>query len=173
MIRWTKEEVDFLYEFVQGHGYNEIIQEYKRRFGKDITRQRIKNKLRYLNINTGLDGRFKKGNISPNTAQVGAERIIDGFIEIKIANNNWIKKHRLIYEEYYGVKLDKNDNIVFLDKDKRNFKINNLALVTTREMFYINKNFDFANADVELRLAMIALARANVKLMEAKRSRKG
>ena len=46
-------------------------------------------------------------------------------------------------------------------------------MITSRELFFINKNFDFDNATTELRKSMIALAKANVKLTDAKRSRKG
>jgi hypothetical protein len=174
MRRWTIEEKKFLFEFAPGHSRKEIYSEYVIRFGKNRSFDAVVDKIKRLHIKNGIDRRFKKGHISPTTSAVGSERIdIGGFIEIKVANpNKWKKKHRVIYEDYHNVKLNHRDFVIFLDNDKRNFDIENLALVTDRELFFINKNFDFENATTELRKSMIALAKANVRLMDVKKNRK-
>lgn len=174
MRRWTKEEKDFLFEFAPGHSRKEVYSEYVMRFGENRSFCAIVDRMKYYGIKTGSDGRFKKGDINPRTAELGAERMGDhGFIEVKVEHpNKWKKKHRVIYENYYNVKLNHRDFVVFLDNDKRNFSIENLELVTVRELFFINKNFDFDNATTELRKSMIALAKAKVKLMDVKKNMK-
>ncbi len=174
MIKWTKEEIDFLFEFAPGHSRKETYSEYVRRFGEKRGFNAVVDKMKYYHIKTGNDGKFKKGSFSPTTVEVGTERVGDhGFVEVKVAHpRKWRKKHRVIYENYHNIKLNHREFIVFLDNDKRNFDIENLILVTSRELFFINKNFDFDNATTELRKAMIALAKAKVKLMDVKRDRR-
>ena len=175
MHRWTKEEVDFLYEFAQGHYYREIAEEYKNRFGSELRISQIKDKLTALSIKTGVDGRFKKGESYFRSVPIGTEtKSYRGYINIKVDQpNKWQKKHRFLYEKYNGVKLKKGEHVIFLDRNINNFDVNNLVMITSRELFFINKTFDFDTATTELRKSRIALAKANVKLMDAKRSRKG
>ena len=50
---------------------------------------------------------FKKGNHPANARKIGSERLDkNGYILIKIrdghGNNNWIRKHRYLYEQKYG-----------------------------------------------------------------------
>lgn len=74
---------------------------------------------------------FKKGHQPGNHREVGSERTnVDGYIEIKVAEpNRWQLKHRVIYENYHNVKLKSTDVVIFLDGDKQNFDIENLALI--------------------------------------------
>lgn len=87
---------------------------------------------------------FKKGYIPPNRREVLEERIAkDGYIEIKIRdgkrNKNWISKHRYIYESVYG-EIPEGHKVIFADKDKRNFEISNLILVSNSEELIMNRN---------------------------------
>ena len=84
---------------------------------------------------------YKKGNLPHNTKPIGYERVSkDGYIEVKIAmrrsdtgdKNNFVPKHRLLWEKANGP-IPKGCNVIFLDGDKRNFDLNNLALVTNAE----------------------------------------
>lgn len=88
---------------------------------------------------------FKSGHLPHNTKPVGYERITrDGYIEVKIkmrpssplCNDNFILKHRLIWEEAHGP-IPEGYKVTFLDGDKRNFDLSNLALVTNAENAYI------------------------------------
>lgn len=85
---------------------------------------------------------FKKGNIPPNRSEIGKERItVDGYTEIKIqdkkGNKNWIPKHRYIYEQYYG-KIPDGYVVMFADRNKQNFDIDNLILVSRHEDLIMN-----------------------------------
>lgn len=85
---------------------------------------------------------FKKGNIPPNRSEVGQERITqDGYTEVKIQdgalNKNWILKHRYIYEQHYG-KIPEGYNVMFADKNRQNFDIDNLILVSKHEDLIMN-----------------------------------
>lgn len=87
--------------------------------------------------------RFKKGNLPANLKEIGYERInIDGYVEIRVKEsyqrNNFILKHRHIYQEHFGVKLKTTDIIVFKDGNRLNFDINNLEKTTKNELLRRN-----------------------------------
>lgn len=90
---------------------------------------------------------FKNGHLPHNTKPIGYERITrDGYIAVKIkmrpssplCNDNFILKHRLIWEEAHGP-IPEGYKVTFLDGDKRNFDLSNLALVTNAENAYMQK----------------------------------
>ena len=54
-------------------------------------------------------------------------------------NDNWELKHRIIYKQHYG-DIPNGYNIMFADKNKRNFDIDNLILVSKSEDLIMNKN---------------------------------
>lgn len=82
---------------------------------------------------------FKKGEIhgpEGHIKPVGYERVSkDGYIEVKVsgglqrkANCNYRPKHHIIYEEHNGP-IPPHTQIVFADRDKRNFDPDNLVAV--------------------------------------------
>lgn len=83
---------------------------------------------------------FKKGDIPKNHRPVGSERInTSGYIEIKVQEpNKWRLKHRFVYEKYFG-KIPKDKNVIFLDNNRLNVDIENLALVSRSENAILNK----------------------------------
>lgn len=105
---------------------------------------------------------FKKGNKPLQTKPIGYERIDhDGYILVKVSDNNFVPKQRLIYEKHHGVIPD-DRYVIFLDGDKRNFDINNLALVSRAEnLELIRKNL--RTNDTELTKAGVIIAKINCK----------
>lgn len=83
---------------------------------------------------------FKKGQKAHNHRPIGSTRItVDGYTEIKIAEpNKWALYHRHLYEVEHGVKLKKNEAVIFADGDKSNFDINNLVKVSRANLLYLN-----------------------------------
>lgn len=161
--KYSQEEHDFLKEFIPGHTYKEIVAEYNKRFCEPITETRVKGYMANHKINNGLTGRFKKGHIPANkgthpptvgrmaetqfksghlphnTKPIGYERITkDGYIEVKLKmrpsahEKNFKLKHRLIWEEAHGP-IPKGYKVIFLDGNKKNIDLNNLALVSPQE----------------------------------------
>lgn len=84
---------------------------------------------------------FKKGNVPHNHRPVGSERVgKDGYMQVKVADpNKWKQKHVVIYEEHYG-SIPKGNKVIFLDRNIRNFNIENLACVTSAELVRLNQN---------------------------------
>jgi len=73
---------------------------------------------------------FKKGNKPGNTKKVGDERKdADGYTYVKIADRDWKLKQRLVYENVHGP-IPADSIVIFKDKNKENFDINNLQMIT-------------------------------------------
>ena len=88
-----------------------------------------------------LNTLYKTGSSPTNHKELFTERIseYDGYWWIKIGEpNQWIQKHRYIYEQHYNIKLKPKDRVIFLDGNKNNFDINNLQLVTEETVLFLN-----------------------------------
>lgn len=82
---------------------------------------------------------FKKGNKPFNYKPIGSTRINkEGYKEIKVSDpNKWKLYHRFIWEENNGPISD-GCIVVFKDKDKNNFNIENLELISYVDNMYRN-----------------------------------
>jgi hypothetical protein len=113
---------------------------------------------------------FKKGHVPHNVLPFGSESVIDGYRYVKLENvpnpkskGNWVMLHRKVWEDYYG-EIPKGYAIVFLDGNKMNVNIENLALVKNTEMLKLHRKH-LAFEDAELTKIGINI----VKVMEAAR----
>ena len=117
---------------------------------------------------------FKKGNIPPNRSEIGQERITqEGYTEVKIQdgalNKNWILKHRYIYEQHYG-KIPEGYNVMFADKNRQNFDIDNLILVSKHEDLIMN-NKKLIYEDKELTKTGHLVAKVIAKTTKLKKAK--
>ena len=128
--------------------------------------------------NKGLKGykpkgvkHFEKGHLPHTAKPVGSEKIDkDGFVRVKISNDGakykvWKLKHHLVYKQYHPeIEIGKDDRVIFLDGNKRNFDISNLELISRREQISLTKFGELKDAD-ETR-ALISLIRLRCKLLD-------
>lgn len=77
---------------------------------------------------------FKKGNVPHNHRPLGSEGLRkDGYIWVKIAEpNRWVQKQRAVWMQHYG-EIPKGYNVQFRNKDRRDFRIENLYIITRAE----------------------------------------
>ena len=161
--KWTDEEKEYLASIVKGSTYKEITKQMNDKFEYDLSEEQIKGMMYRNKLTTGTGGYFKKGStpwnkglkgymganktsfkkgtIPPNQVPIGTESITKGgYIKVKVGEpNKWKLKQRYIYEQHYG-EIPKDCNVIFADKNIRNFDINNLILVSKAEMLILNKN---------------------------------
>jgi ribosomal protein S28E/S33 len=79
------------------------------------------------------DTMFKKGRKPHNTRQECEEsKSTNGYTYVKIADNDWRLKHRVVYENVNGP-IPADHIVVFKDNNHDNFDINNLELITKSE----------------------------------------
>jgi len=124
---------------------------------------------------------FKKGNVPPNRKPVGTERVDskDGYILVKINETNpytgfptrYKLKHIVIWERVHGP-VPKGMAVIFKDGNKRNFDLDNLALVSRAELLHLNR-IGYADTSSELKPSTLALAKLEVKVFGRNREVKG
>jgi hypothetical protein len=86
-----------------------------------------------------LTGVFKKGQQPHNTLPIGSIRNINNYNEIKYANHKWMALARYNWEQVHGPVPG--DMCVFkLDGDKYNDNIDNLCLVSRKDLAMLNRN---------------------------------
>jgi hypothetical protein len=201
MHRYTAAEVRFLKSKVAGRSYAELTELFNRRFGLDFVTSRIASTVKRLGLQNGRDCRFrpgmvphnkgKKGQCSagcektwfkpgqrPHTWQPpGTERVTrDGYISVRIRNTrgpphkNWKAKHRIIWEKARG-KIPRGHVVIFADGDKRNFALDNLLLVSRKELAVMNK-LRLITSDPELTRTGKAVADLKLLITERRSGQK-
>ena len=112
-------------------------------------------------------GWFKKGHIPHNTLEVGAKvKDRDGYWKIKVAQpDKWEYIHRLIWENAYG-KLDRQTPVIFLNQNKDDLRLENLAVVDRADLCTVNKWIKFSE-DAEFNKTVLELAKLKSVLRKA------
>lgn len=125
---------------------------------------------------------FEKGHVPHQTLPLGTERYDkDGYVEIKVTaslyesagnrgkcstfDTKWIGKHKKLWIDFYGDKIPKKHKIIFLDKNKYNFSIENLACVSNREHVVMCKKHRYTE-NAELTQVGKTLTELEFKLKE-------
>ena len=158
---WSKEEIDYLKEIAPGRYTKEITQLMNEKFGLELRVQQIKVAMKRRKIKSGVSSRwekghvpynkgtkgaskvnkgsFKEGNKPINTRPIGAERDMQGYIEVKVSEKKWVLKQRVLYEQYHNVKLEPNQVVIFLNTDKTDFSKENLYLIDRKTMMCMTR----------------------------------
>jgi hypothetical protein len=146
MIQWFSKNVP-------GKTYNEITPLFNSRFNNVCTPRQTKGCCGHHGIKAGRKGKTNKD------CEVGTEKVIDkrsGVVYIKISRKttkgcskvglpgSWRQKHFVIWEAANGP-VPKSHIVIFADRNKINFEIDNLILVSKRELFYMCKNEMLSN----------------------------
>lgn len=121
---------------------------------------------------------FKPGNVPANVRPLGFERIgKHGYIEIKVAERcpytgfptRFRSKHVVVWEQHHGP-VPPGMLIRFLDGDKTNCDIANLAMVSQGENAILNKS-GISGLPAEIMPSCIALARLRKKMGDKRRGK--
>ncbi|UJS26233.1 HNH endonuclease signature motif containing protein [Thiothrix winogradskyi] len=158
----------------------ELTRQYNQTFGTNIPRTQLQSLCKRHGWQTGNDGRFQRGQETwnkgkkglqlsngkgcfktgntPHTSRpVGSTRTREGYQWTKVAEpNQWRTTHRLIWEQAHG-KIPKSHTLKFLDGDKANITLSNLALVSRAELAQLNRNhYDTAPNDLKPTVMLIS-----------------
>ena len=191
---FTKEQHDFIVKHVKGRGNQELADLINEKFGLSITRRQIATYKKNRGLSSGLDGRFekghkpwnkglkglslggqetwfKKGNKPLNYRPVGSERInVDGYTEIKVADpNKWRLKHNVIWEKEHGP-IPKGHAIIFADGNRQNFDLDNLLLVSRRQLAILNKR-GLIKDNADLTKVGVKIAELQLKISEKEKEK--
>lgn len=192
--KYTFEQEKFIKNNYKGRSTTELTEKFNKKFGTDLTKDQMRWYKKNHKLSSGVDGKFKKGNVpynkgtkgisKPNSGcfkkgnipanhrPIGSERVNrDGYIEVKVAEpNKWKFKQRVIWEQHYG-KIPKGYVVMFGDGDKRNFNIDNLILITNRQLQVMN-NKKLIKNDADLTKTGAAIANVLIKISDKKKEMK-
>lgn len=190
---FTTKQARFIEENVKGIGNKELTDKFNAHCNLALGVNQIKAYKKNHELSSGLNGQFtkghvpfnkgkkgiggweptqfKKGHIPVNYRPVGSERVnVDGYIEIKVADpNRWKGKHILTWEKENGP-VPRGYAVIFGDGNKRNFDINNLILVSRRQLAALNRKGLIQN-DADLTRTAIIITDIYHKISE--RAKKG
>ena len=159
---YPKEVSKFILDNYLGISHKEMAETLNKKFGTKYTQRQIKGYYGNNNLNSGLTGyfpkghvpynkgkkgirmseatEFKKGHTPSNYKPVGTERVnAMGYMDIKIKDpSTWKAKHVIAWEEANGL-IPKGHVLLFADRNKMNIALDNLVLVSRRQLALINK----------------------------------
>lgn len=110
---------------------------------------------------------FKTGELHPKHRPIGSERIEKGVIVIKVAERKWVPKHRYLWEQEHGP-IPKNHVIIFGNRDREDFRSENLLLVSRAQLAVINK-YNLIFDDEELTKSGVIISDLIMKTTRAKK----
>ncbi|MCM1234186.1 MAG: HNH endonuclease [Ruminococcus flavefaciens] len=165
MTKWTCDIEAWIRErcpLGKGSSLDDFVSELNETFKTDIPKSSLKSFCRDKHISLGI--RLKRSGATYNHKPIGSERENLGYVFIKVAEpNKWKPKQVYIFERLHGEKIDgKNEVVIFLDGNKRNFEPDNLFKLTRQEHTYLNRNFPQTDEPKE-KLCYIALMKYRLK----------
>lgn len=191
MKKYPDEIKAFILENYLGIATSELVQKVNDTFGTSYTNQQMRSYKQNHKLNSGYCAQFpkghvpwtkgmkgvhfspgtefKKGNQPSNHREIGSRRVtVDGYHEEKIADpNKWKQVHRLMWENAYGP-IPKGENIIFLNGNKDDLRLENLEMVTHRENLQLmRKGLRFDNEE----LTKVGVAVAKLEIACAKKKR--
>jgi len=198
---WTPKEVAFVGRVFRKHGLRETAALFSERFGCEVTQSQIRGVTRRYKLHSLRDGRFAKGHKPHNAGQkgwcpagsergwfsrgsrphnacpVGTERDFvytarRSYTKVKVAEpNKWRFKHHLVWEQKYGP-VPQGYAVIFGDGNVRNFKLNNLILVSRGQLATMSKKgYYFSDAKMTRVGAALALLDQKNRALKLKNRR--
>lgn len=162
---------NYLEIFAAEYTIDELLPKVNKIFNENYTRLELqkylwRNRIKYKYQN---ENKIRK---QKNSKPIGSERINDGLVQVKVANNKWEYKQRIIYENYYGIKLKSDEYIIFLDGNRNNLSIDNLEKASCKEAGYIGAfkvNNDLIIKDKEITKTLLLMAKLHDKNAEIRK----
>lgn len=166
---FPKEICVYIRENYKGCGPKEMAERLNDLFRKNYTRANLKAFYANHGLDSGLDGKFKKGSVPatkgltwsqygsmekhersratqfkqgglpPNTSPIGTVAVREGYEWEKIAEPNIWKARHIMAWEKERGPVPEGQMIIFLDGNRRNISLDNLMLVSGSENLCINR----------------------------------
>lgn len=191
---WSEDELGDLRRWYKQYGIRECTRLLNWQFSLELTEQQVRSATRNHRIKSGRDGCFKKGQASWNKGKylpnagigtrfvkgqmpvnhrpIGSERVsADGYVEIKVGEpKKWRLKHRVIWEQQHGP-IPKKHVLVFLNQNKEDIRLDNLALISRARLAIANRA-GLLKENAELTQTGLVVTQLKAKAYEMKRKAK-
>jgi len=171
--KYSSEQIEYIRKGYSSMGIQQLTKNFNHFFLEQRTEGGIQGAIKKYN----LQGERQEGLRIRCIKEIGSERICSGtgFIVVKVDEPNpyWggktrqRHKHRVIWEKANGP-IPEGSRIRFIDGNKLNCTLDNLALFSREENMHLN-HLGFNNAPDELRETIILIARLRGKCTERKK----
>lgn len=157
--KYTQAQLDWMKQNFANGTSKELVAEYNKKFNTNYS-------LRNLCTQAGRMGLVKR-----KTYKIGSEiERKDGYVYVKVSPKKWIPKQRYIYEKHYG-KIPRDYVVVFLDKNARNFDIDNLS-IAPKSIAFTAINHGWTSDDKEVTKTGLLLAELTIETKKLERVKK-
>lgn len=191
MHSYSNEEFEFIRDNIKGRTIKDLTEMFNKHFDLNLKTTQIRAFTQNHKLKSGVCARFKKGHTPHNKGKkgvggweptqfkkghrpanympVGSERVnADGYVDVKIEDpSKWRGKHILTWEKVNGP-LPKGHVIIFGDGNNRNFDINNLILVSRRQLLTLNSK-GLIQKDADLTRVGVTIADLYAKIGKRKK----
>lgn len=182
-MKYTDEMKEFIIKHYKGITSKDLANIFNEKFKTDIRESQMKGFKSNNRLASGVDCKFVKGQTSYNKGQkgvyykgcekgwfkkgdsphnhkpVGSERIDnkDGYTLVKTKEpKTWELKQHIIWKQHNG-EIPKGYKVIFLNRDKTDLRIENLAIVSKAELLTMNRNkLIYSNSDATTTGILIA-----------------
>lgn len=153
-VKWTNEMIEYLKENYSNYTNLELSKRISSLFNVRASAGSIEHKGNRLGLRKSEDYlknsasqrktspfQFKKGRVPEHKKPIGYERLDKkrGLVFVKVDDKSKFEaKQRVVWREHYG-EIPEGHNIIFIDGDKTNFNIDNLACLSNAELGIINR----------------------------------
>lgn len=172
----TKEQESFVKQNVLNTSNKDLTDLVNNTFNLNLSCEQLTNWKSKRHIKSNLTGFFQKGQQPHNCLPIGATKTRgDGYTYTKVKsegtqNDRWKLTHRLLWEKEYGP-IPAGYSLIFLDQDKTNISLNNLALISKAECLMANEH-KLLFADKELTYSGLQITKLLRKTSQLKNKRK-
>ena len=190
---FTDDMIRFLQDNAAGIRIKDLTTMVNDQFGLSLGYNQVRAAMKNRKIKTGYDSRFKSdqaswnkgkrhtmgrnitsyqpGSIPHNRKPLGAEKIADGYIWVKVKEpRTWKQKSRIIWAEAHGP-LPKGSCLIYGDGNRLNCTLDNLILIDRKQLARLNQNH-LIQDDIELTRTGIVIADIINKIGDRKRGMK-
>jgi len=151
--------MQFIKEHYKGKTNFELTEMINKTFNKNLKVSSIKRYKNLEHLKSGIDTKYK------TKYKIGGERDFMGYTLVKVKHPNvWKNKGYVEWEKAYG-KIPKGYNIIYLDGNKKNADLSNLACVSNVELGGLRK-FGKCPNNPELRKAQVLITKIGNAIKE-------
>lgn len=133
---YSEELVQFIEEYRLENTIAELSKMIEDKFSKKITTKALRKYFYRHNLDYKKELCRRWNCIIAHPIGTESEPDKNGLVRVKINEKQWVYKQRYIYEQHYGAIPD-GYKVVFLNGDKTDYRIENLAIAPSKDVLTI------------------------------------